>query len=191
MTLTIVALAAAGGVRADVLASSATFNDTRTTSAAQVGSGTVRVAVDGGEQSGSWTGGVSLVPGESTYAGIRVLNAGTVRLRYAVTARSSSALAARLMTSVAVLPPGTTTCTADTFTTGTAASELDQPFGSSPALELIGSPAPGGQAGDRLLAPGESERLCMRVLFPTGTGLGASARGTSAVTTFTVTAEST
>lgn len=188
--LTVLGLAAAGAFGAEVLSSAARFTDSQTTSAATVSTGTLALTADDGASAGSWVGSVSLVPGDEKYAGLTITNAGSLRMRYSVTALSSSPLAATLRLGVVALGTGTTSCTAATFAQGSPASALDEPFGATPALELIGSDSAGPQPGDRVLAAGDNERLCLRVGFPTGAGLGAAARGTSASTTFVVTAES-
>ena len=180
----------AGVLGGGALASTARLTDSQSSSAALVGTGTLALSASGGASAGTWTGSVSLVPGSAEYAGLTVANTGTVALRYAVNALSASPLAASLQLTVVRLTSATSPCSATTFDTGTRVSTLDGPFGATPATDVIGSVASGEQPGDRRLAVGDSERLCLRVTFPTGTGLGAAARGTSATTSFTVSAES-
>lgn len=181
------ALCAVGALGAAPLASSALLTDSGATAPASVSSGNVSLALSSGAAAGSWTGAVSLAPGGAAYAGITVTNDGASRLRYAVTALSTSALSASLVLDVVTIPT-TSTCTASTFAAGTAVAG-PVAFGSSPALTLAGSVVTGSQAGDRTLAPAAAERLCARVVFPYGTGLGAAARGTTASTTFSFVAE--
>lgn len=183
-------LAVVGVSHGGALSSAALMNDTRSTSDATVASGSITLSLTSGAGAGTWLGAVSLVPGGVSYAGLTVTNTGTVPLRYAVTATSASALSAALTLNVVTLPAGTTTCTAATYLTGTLASDADTPFGATPAVALIGSTMAGAQTGDRALVSAGSERLCLKVAFPTGSGLGAAARGTVATTTFSFTAES-
>ena len=51
----------------------------------------------------------------------------------------------------------------------------------------IGDPAPGAQAGDRVLAPGANEKLCFLVSLPANTGN--EYQGATTTTTLTFTAE--
>jgi len=178
---------AAGAMRATPLGSAALLTDSGATAPATVSSGNVSLALSAGVATNSWTGSVSLTPGGAAYAGITVTNDGASRLRYAVTALSTSALSADLVLDVVTIPTASA-CTSTTFAAGTAVAG-PVAFGSSPALALVGSAATGADAGDRTLLPAASERLCAQVTFPYGTGLGAAARGTSAATTFTFAAE--
>jgi hypothetical protein len=163
------------------------MTDSAATASATVSSGSVSLILTGGAASGSWTGSVSLVPGGSAYAGITVTNDGASRLRYAVTSLSGSALAPELVLDVVTIPAAAA-CTSTTFAAGTAVAG-PVPFGATPAVSLAGSVITGAQAGDRTLAPAASERLCARITFPFGTGLGSAARGAAASTTFTFAAE--
>lgn len=183
-------LAVAGVASGRTLSSAALLTDSRTTGSAAVGSGTLALSVSGGATARSWTGAFSLTPGTSEYVGLTVENRGTVPMRYAVSALSTSALAAILRVDVVALPDGAAACSAAGYPTGTQASSVDGPFGGSPAIDVIGSVASGAQPGDRTLVAGGSEQLCLRVTFPLGTGAGAAARGTTATTVFTVAAES-
>ena len=100
------ALVAAGLLHDATLFSTARMTDRGTTTAAAVSTGSVSLALSNGASSSSWTGSVSLKPGDTAYKRITVTNDGTSRLRYAVTATSSSALSAKLVMNVAVITPG-------------------------------------------------------------------------------------
>jgi hypothetical protein len=180
-----------GTSRGVVLTSTAVLTESQSLSAGTVSSGSVTLALTHGATEGSWLGAVSLVPGASDYARLTVVNAGGVELRYSATALSSSPLSASLVMTIATLAPGTTTCSAATFSAGTVVSDPSLPFGTTPADLVIGDPAPGAQAGDRVLAAKTSEELCLKVSLPLGTGLGHVARGTTATTSFTFSAENT
>jgi hypothetical protein len=179
-------LACAGILQTTALPSAALLTDTEQTSAATVTSGSVSLALSGGAATGSWLGSMSLVPGGASYAGILVGNDGASRFRYSVTADSTGTLAPALRISVVRLADGATSCTSSTFSAGTSAGA---PATLGASVDIVGDPSTGAQTGDRLLAAGSSERLCAKVELPFGSGLGASARGASASTTFTFHAE--
>jgi hypothetical protein len=182
------ALAAVGLGTASSLPSTARFTDSESTAGTPVSSGSVVLTTSGGASAGTWLGSVALTPGESAYQGLLVTNAGSLRLRYSVSATSEDVLAAALEVDVRALPAATD-CTSATYTTGSTASSATAPFGTSAGVDLVGDPAAGAQAGDRELAAGLAERLCLKVTFPTGTGLGRAANGTSAAATVEVRAE--
>jgi hypothetical protein len=171
-----------GGLGAGPLASSALMTDSAATTSTTVSSGNVSLALSDGGASGSWTGALSLAPGAVAYAGITVTNDGASRLRYSVTSLSSSSLAADLVLDVVTIPTAGT-CSASTFAAGTAVAG-PLAIGATPALAVVGDVTTGAQQGDRTLAAGAAERLCARVGFPSGTGLGAAAQGTTASATF-------
>lgn len=182
------ALVAGGLLHEGALLSTARMTDRGTTTAAAVGTGSVSLALSNGATSTSWTGSVSLKPGDSAYKRLTVTNSGTSRLRYAVTATSTSTLAAKLVMNIVVISSGSS-CTSSTYAAGTAVSGTDLPFGATPARNVVGDPATGAQTGDRVLAASGADNLCLRVDLPTGTGLGYAGRGTSATTTFTISGE--
>ncbi len=176
-----------GALGSGPLASSALMTDSAASAPATVASGNVSLALSNGASTGSWTGSLSLAPGGVAYAGVTVTNDGTNRLRYAVTATSSASLAAHLTLDVVTIPTASA-CSAATFAAGTAVGG-PVAFGSTPALAVIGDATTGAQQGDRTLSAGAAERLCSRVGFPYGTGLGAAARGASASATFSFVGE--
>lgn len=123
-----------------------------------------------------------MAPGDVATAPITVTNSGSLDLRYALSSAATGALAPALTGTVKT---GVTDCS----TTG---------FGSSgtvvaPATALgslaVGDPAAGAQAGDRTLAPGASEVLCVQVALPVATG--DTYESTSASLTLTFSAEQT
>lgn len=179
---------AAGTLREGVLRSAALMTDRDTTTAATVATGSVSLALSNGATTSSWTGSVTLKPGDTTYKRLTVTNDGASRLRYAVTATSSSALASHLVMNVAVIASGSA-CSSTTYAQGTVVSGTDLAFGASGGLKVIGDPATGAQTGDRTLAATAADNLCLKLDFPTGTGLGYAGRGTTASTTFAVSGE--
>lgn len=181
-------LVAAGVLHDGAILSAARMTDRGTTTAAAVTTGSVSLALSNGASASSWTGSVSLKPGDTAYKRITVTNDGTSRLRYAVTATSSSALSAKLVMNVAVIASGSS-CSSSTYAAGTVVSGTDLAFGASTALNVIGDPASGAQTGDRVLAASAADNLCLRLDLPTGTGLGYGGRGTTATTTFAFSGE--
>lgn len=115
----------------------------------------------------------NMAPGDfvAPVNGIIVSNPGSLALRYAVTSTTTEIpLAAQLdMTiwdEVAEADAGTT-CNATAPAT-VLYGPLD--LGSTTAVNVIGSPTQGFQAGDRALAAAGSEVLCFRVALPLTTG---------------------
>ena len=113
-----------------------------------------------------------MAPGDVKYGGLQVSNSGSLELRYAMstTPDAASTLDEQLdLTIDIVTGAGVDTIwyTADDVV-GTA-----NVYGPDGVLSsaAIGSPAPGGQAGDRtLVATTGSERLRFKVTLPSSTG---------------------
>ena len=178
-----------GVLGGQALPSTALLTSSRSTSAATVATANVTLSLSNGAATGTWLGAVAMVPGSTKYARLTVTNGGSVSIRYSATALSSSALSSALVTNVAVLASGTTSCAAATFSAGTLVSGANLPFGATPAVNLIGDPATGAQTGDRTLAAAAAEDLCLKLDLPLGTGLGYAGRGATAATTITFSAE--
>jgi len=119
-----------------------------------------------------------MVPGDTNTQPITVTNGGSATLRYAMTATATNVLGSTLTLTVKTLG---TSCAAFDGTSVLPATILNG--------AQIGSPAPGGNAGDRTLTAPGSEVLCFRVTLPSGT-LDALQGATSAAT-FTFDAEQT
>lgn len=126
----------------------------------------------------------TMAPGDTVTAPITVSNAGTLQYRYSVrstTTASTPDLAAQLDLTV---KSGVTTCTTAGFpATGTVAYGAGD-LGSTTGLNIIGDPSQGAQAGDRTLAAGASEVLCVQVTLPPSTGNTYQAKTTTATFTF-------
>lgn len=182
------AIVAIGLLHDAALPSNALMTDSQSTSPSAVGTGNVSLSLSNGAAAGTWTGAITMKPGDTVYRRLTVSNAGAARLRYAVVATSSSTLSAKLAMTVAAISAGST-CTSTSFATGTVVSGPDLAFGSSTELNVVGDPATGAQPGDRVLDAAAADNLCMKLSFPTGTHLGYSGRGTTASTTFTVSGE--
>jgi spore coat-associated protein N len=178
----------AGGA---ALPSTALLTATAKVGASTVASGSVSLGLTNGAGSGTWTGSFSLVPGGAAYQRLTVTNLGSVGLRYAVTATSTTdTFASRLESGVAVLASGATTCDSSSYAAGALVSPSSAlPFGSTAVTKVIGDPASGSQPGDRTLAGAAAEDLCLQVTFPFGSGVGYAGRGQTATTTFTFSAE--
>jgi hypothetical protein len=184
-------LALVGFATGGALSSSALLTASSSVGSSTVTTGTVSLGLTNGAGSGTWTGSISLVPGGVAYQRLTVSNLGSVGLRYAATATSTSdTLASKLAMGVVVLASGTTTCDAPSYAAGTSISATSTlPFGSTAGTKVIGDPASGAQAGDRMLAGSAAENICLQVTFPFGTRLGHAGRGLTATTTFTFSAE--
>jgi camelysin-like metallo-endopeptidase len=120
----------------------------------------------------------NMMPGDNNTQALTIANAGSAQLRYALTTAATNVLGSTLTLTVKTL--GTNCATFDGAVV-LAATTLDG--------ALIGSNAPGAQAGDRVLAAATSEVLCFRVGLPWGTGN--ALQGTNSAVTFTFDAEQT
>src|SRR5262245_6092539 len=162
-----------------------------------LGTGTISLSVftDSDTSAGSFTTGTldldaspstimnvtGMIPGDSTTQNLTLDNAGTVRLRYALTSISTNADSKGLRDQLDLTIK----------TQGTNCSTFDGTTLYSGTLNgaTFGDTTQGGQTGDRELAGGTSEVLCFRVRLPIGTGNGFQDAATSA--TFTFSAEQT
>lgn len=128
-------------------------------------------------------------PGERFISPIQVLNSGDAELRYSVlstTAAGGDALASQMRLTVR---SGVTDCTTSGFTaTGTVVYGPGV-LGSAAGTAIIGSVAQGQQAGDRVLATGASEMLCVQMAMPPV--WNSAYQGLSASLTMTFNAEQT
>ena len=164
-------------------------------SLATVGAGAMSLAVftDSKASTGSWSTGTvvldrdqtvlfnagTILPGDSGSQDLLVSNGGTAELRYAMSAASVNTPVAKDLAGSLGFTIQTGTCLAPTGTifNGTLASGNE-----------IGNPAPGNQAGDRTLAAGDSEHLCLSWSFAK-TFADNTFQGVSTATTFTFAAE--
>jgi hypothetical protein len=123
----------------------------------------------------------NMIPGDSTTGPITVSNTGSNPVRYAVISTTTeNALAGALRLSIKT---GVGTCTNDGF--GQSGTLLGGPvtFGSTTGVNVLGDPAQGQHAGDRTLAGGASEVLCLQATLP----LSAAGTGQGVTTTATLT----
>ncbi|MEI7655271.1 MAG: TasA family protein [Actinomycetes bacterium] len=169
------------------LASSALFTDAGTVSSNAFTDGTV---VLGLTPVTTALTAANMAPGDTSYGTIKVTNNGTLPMRYAATSVATNAdakgLAAQAQMTINV---GATTCDAAAFASGTSVHSAG-PLGTTPAsMAVFGDPATGLQTGDRALAAGANETLCVRVALPLSTGNAFQAATTTA--TFSFSAEQT
>lgn len=102
-----------------------------------------------------------MLPGDAVSGALRVENAGSTAVRYAFSTTTTTLAGQALGTQIqlVVKSQGTSCAAWDGTTLANGA------FG----LAAFGDPAPGAQAGDRTLAAGETETLCLRATLPEGT----------------------
>jgi len=109
-----------------------------------------------------------MAPGDQVTNPITVTNAGTLQLRYATTSTTTeNTLAAQLDLTI---KSGVTTCTNAGFGVDGTVVYATGDLGNTSAINLIGNPAQGSQAGDRTLNASASEVLCFNVSLPSSTG---------------------
>ena len=109
-----------------------------------------------------------MAPGDQVTAPITVTNAGTLALRYAVTSTTTeNVLAAQLALTI---KSGVTTCTNAAYGASGTLIYNAAALGNTTAVNVVGNPAQGAQAGDRTLAAAANEVLCFNVSLPLASG---------------------
>jgi predicted ribosomally synthesized peptide with SipW-like signal peptide len=176
---TIAVLGAAVGIVS--VASLALFTDTANVPANTFTTGSVDIAT-------SPTTAVvtmpAMAPGDQVTAPLDVQNNGTLAFRYAMTSDTTENVLAADLTMT--IKSGVTTCTNAGFgATGSTLYTGD--LGSTTDLAILGNASQGAQAGDRTLAAGASEVLCINVSLP----LAATTQSATTTATFTFSAEQT
>src|SRR5690554_1755729 len=155
-TSTIIGLAAIGVTS---LTTNALFTNTDTDGQSGFVSGTIDITSDATDfvmEPGN------AAPGDSHFAPLEVTNSGTLQLRYAIElagGADSSALLLEELTYRVYSGVTPTNCTAGTIGAG---SVLGTAVLSS-STHWIGDAAPGEHTGDRTLASGASENLCVEL----------------------------
>lgn len=105
-----------------------------------------------------------MAPGDQVTNPITVTNAGTMQFRYAVTSTTTeNVLAGELDLTI---KSGVTTCTNAGFAGSGTVVYATGDLGNTTAINLIGNPAQGSHAGDRVLAAAANEVLCFNASFP-------------------------
>ncbi len=129
-----------------------------------------------------------MVPGDTVTNPLTVLNNGTLQFRYAISSAATNADALALKDALTLtIKSGVTTCTTAGFgSSGTViyTGDLDDGAGG----KLVGDPAQGSQAGDRVLNASASEILCFQVQLPSA---ATGPQGATTTATFTFDAEQT
>lgn len=126
----------------------------------------------------------ALVPGQA----VTVSNTGSGALRYAITGTSTDADVKHLNTQLLIIvrqPDGNAGNSCALFT-GTVLFNAVVP---TAGVNMVGNPAQGNQAGDRVLAAGVSETLCFKASLPFATPN--AYQGAASTYTFTFNAEQT
>ena len=110
----------------------------------------------------------NMAPGDQVTAPITVTNAGTLALRYAVTSTTTeNVLATQLQLTI---KSGVTTCTNAAYAASGTLIYTAAALGNTTAVNVVGNPAAGAQAGDRTLAAAANEVLCFNATLPVATG---------------------
>jgi len=129
-----------------------------------------------------------MVPGDTVTNPLDVLNNGTLQFRYAISSVATNADSLALKDALTLaIKSGVTTCTTAGFgSSGTViyTGDLDDGAGG----KLVGDPAQGSQAGDRVLNASTSETLCFQVQLPSA---ATGPQGATTTATFTFDAEQT
>jgi hypothetical protein len=135
----------------------------------------------------------SLMPGDNVPAGVpgqavTVSNTGTGQLRYAIAGTSTDADNKHLNTQLLITiaqPDGNAGASCALMTGLVLFSALVPTAG----VNMVGNPAQGSQAGDRVLNATSSETLCFKASLPIGTANGY--QGAASIYTFNFSAEQT
>lgn len=126
-----------------------------------------------------------MTPGDQDTAPLLVSNGGTLDLRYAMRSTTTENVLASAL--VLTVKSGVVTCD-DANWAASGTTLFSGPLGSVAGTAVIGSPSVGADAGDRVLAPGASEVLCVNVTLPLAATAG---EGLSTTATFGFLAEQT
>jgi len=127
----------------------------------------------------------NMVPGDKVTEPLTVTNEGGLELRYAVTSLATNLDSKGLRSQLDLtIKSGVTTCDNDGFDTDGTVRYGPADLGSDPAINVIGDPTQGFQAGDRTLAASANEVLCFQVSLPSGTGDAYQDATTTATFTF-------
>ena len=110
----------------------------------------------------------NMAPGDQVTAPITVTNAGTLALRYAVTSTTTeNVLATQLQLTI---KSGVTTCTNAAYAASGTLIYNAAALGNTTAVNVVGNPTQGSQAGARTLAAAANEVLCFNVSLPLASG---------------------
>ncbi len=153
------------------------FTDTTVTTSNTITSGTVDISAS---PASAVVTAAAMRPGDQSTAPLTVSNGGSLDLRYAVRSTTTeNTLAAGL---VLTIRSGVAVCD-DANWSSTGTTLYSGILGSVAGTDIIGAPATGADAGDRTLAAGGSEVLCVNVTLPAATTV-AEGVSTTAVLAF-------
>ena len=151
------------------VATQALFTDTQSVGANTFSTGTVDIATT---PATALVSAGPIAPGDPpVYGAIDVSNDGSLELRYALKSTTTeNSLAPQLAltirgpaaSGVGCDDPGFATYGTGEIYTGAGGG----PLGNTTGINIIGDPAQGAQAGDRILTGGASEFLCFKVDLP-------------------------
>ena len=140
---------------------SALLTDTATVPGNVFTTGTIDIATNPTEAA---IGSLNMAPGDVVVAPLQVLNSGTIEFRYAMTSTTSEdTFAAMLVMNVKV---GVTDCSVAGFDGDGELLYGPGVIGSPAVTPIFGNQATGADAGDRTLAAGTDETLCIQVTLP-------------------------
>ncbi len=143
----------------------AIFTDTQAVGANTFTAGTIDISAAPASAVVSFS---DMAPGDESVGAATVTNNGSLEMRYSVTSNTTEdTLAAQLDMTIKV---AVSTCTTAGFDVDGVVLYGPSDLGSVAGLNVIGDPAPGAQAGDRVLQGSDFEALCIRVSLPIGTG---------------------
>ena len=165
------------------LQSGAWFVDTTTADTGQVATGYVDLVATPSTAAFSITG---LTPGDSGYGLITVRNSGPLSYRYAATQSASGSLPAAQLNIEVKAQTNATSCNATSYAGNGSVVRSTTSMATS---TVFGNPATGAHTGDRTVAAGATEYLCVRLTLPTSAP--SSTQGSTLTSVFTFAAEQT
>lgn len=168
-----------------LLVSAAVYTDTTATDGLSLEVGTVDVATAPVTLD---LVAAALVPGDVVATPLVVRNDGSLELRYSLSTSVDDADLATLLE--LTVRTGVTSCDATGADADGTLLVGPVPLGAPTTTPVLGDPAPGAQPGDRVLAPGSEDVLCLRVELPPTT-TEAEAAGRSLTASLRVDAEQT
>ncbi len=128
----------------------------------------------------------ALAPGDQVTSDLDIANSGTLEFRYSASSTTDEDVLASEL--VLTIKTGVTTCDDANWTADGTAIYTGE-LGDTGGIALFGDPTQGAQAGDRVLAAGANEVLCLNVTMPLA-ATNAS-QGQTSTATFTFDAEQT
>ena len=162
VTLAVLALA----VSVFTIASLALFTDSESVGGNTFSTGTIDIAA---APASAVVTAPAMAPGDQVTATLDITNSGSLDLRYsAESTTTENVLAAELVltvkTGVSICDDANWTADGTVIYTGV--------LGTTATSAVFGDPTPGGDPGDRTLAPAASEQLCVNVTLPLATTAG-------------------